>query len=147
MLDKIKSALGNISSKFSKKQDVGTEETHSETDGMMSIDDYFDSNGPTTSSYSKPEEKKSDTSDTLKKGIEAAKTFITDTNYNPFADQEIVRKVDKKEFKERWFILLIKGLVTLIMVFLAALCFLMIYKLCYGLLHNTDTSSIGEYTY
>lgn len=152
--EKIQNAIQNIKSKFSKdsSNETKSNNTYSDNlntneDGMMSIDDYFSpDSSKSATSYSSENKTDKTAESTIKKGLEAAKSFINDTNYNPFADQEEIKDVDRKEFKENWFKILIKILITILMIFLAALSALMIYKLGYGLLHNTDISSISGYS-
>lgn len=147
--EKISNSINNIKSKFSKDNSSNindtTKENPNETDGMMSLDDYY-SQDTSNNSNSSNIKGMIDNNEKIKKGIEAAKSFISDVNYNPFADQEEVKKVDRKEFKDTWFMILIKIIITLIMIFLAVLCFIMIYKLCYDLLNDTDISSMGGYS-
>ncbi len=146
--EKISTAVQNIKSKFSKdSSNVSTSEKSEDNintneDGMMSIDDYF-AQTPSESTSSRPEKKENGA---LKKGLDAAKSFIGETNYNPFADQEETRKIDKKEFKDNWFKIFIKILIAFIMIFLAVLLAIIIYKFGYDLLHDTDISSMGGYS-
>lgn len=145
--EKIRSIISNIKSKFSKNDSNENSTTQSnDNNEMLSIDDYFSPGSSTVKKDSKPTSKNNGGSDILKKSLDAAKTFINSADYNPFADQEEVIKVDRKEFKENWFKIFIKSFIMILMLFLAALCSIMIYKLGYSLLNNTDVTSIGSYS-
>jgi len=145
--EKILSAINNIKSKFGKNSSNENSTTQSNDNSeMLSIDDYFSPGSSTVKKENTPISKDNSGSDILKKGLDAAKTFINSADYNPFADQEEVVKVDRKEFKENWFKIFIKSFIMILMLFLAVLCSIMIYKLGYSLLNNTDITSIGSYS-
>lgn len=145
LIDTAKEMLENVKTKFKKDDNVSSSNENKDTDGMMSIDDYFD-NGKYLSENSDNKKESNNQYDLKDRLKNATKSFVNDVNYNPFSDQEEVLKVDKKEFKDNWFKITVKALVTCIMIFLAVLCFTMIYRLCYSLLNNTETPSFGSYT-
>lgn len=145
--EKIQSIINNIKSKFSKNHSDETNNTEStNSNEMLSIDNYFSPSSSTSKSDDNNDTKEKNGSDIIKKSLEAAKTFINSADYNPFADQEEVIKVDRKELKENWFKMFIKFFIMILMLFLAGLCSIVIYKLGYSLLNNTDITSIGSYS-
>jgi len=72
-------------------------------------------------------------------------SFTSGSHYNRYANDKEVKKIDREEFKRTWHITLIKTLISIVGIFVLAICSIVIYKTGADLLNGNEVADIFGY--